>query len=431
MSVYGVLQPVKAYLTLDPYRTNSFMFSVNTKLTAGIVLVFCIVTTCNQYFGDPIDCMVDRTIPGGLMDTYCWIHSTFTLPQRVMGDMAKKDLPHPGLGPVSYGDETTDHKYYQWVVFTLFFQALLFYAPKTLWGIWEEGQVSHMIPEDLLFHVSDKRMPLFPRPPGVLKEDVINACVRRIRDHLTSLFQLRGVYKYQSYFFRYMVCEGLTLVNLLFQLWLMDKFLGGMFSEYGTLVASISQLDPEDRKDPMNLVFPKVAKCVFNKFGGSGTVEIYDGLCVLPINIFNEKIYIFMWFWLIILVILTSLSLVYHAVLVSSVQLRAYRLKSSTGNLIGNDVATRLAGNVRRGEWFFLMQLGYNLNPVVFGKLCTDLDKSLHFSSGGNSLFLDASQNRHVADATAAEAGGSAVVPNGNIPPVESVVEKIEMDKLA
>ena len=172
MSVAQVLEPVKAWLTLDPYRTTSFMFSVNTKLTTGLVLVFGIVVTANQYFGDPIDCMVDRTIPTGVMDTYCWIHSTFTLPQRVMGD-AKDNVAHPGLGPVSYGDETTQHKYYQWVCFVLFFQAMLFYAPRALWTICESGQVSNMIPEEMLFHVSDKRMPNFAKPPGVLNEDII------------------------------------------------------------------------------------------------------------------------------------------------------------------------------------------------------------------------------------------------------------------
>ena len=40
---------------------------------------------------------------------------------------------------------------------------------------------------------------------------------------------------------------------------LMDVFLGGMFSTYGSQVWSISEMDPENRSDPMNLVFPKVS----------------------------------------------------------------------------------------------------------------------------------------------------------------------------
>ena len=34
----------------------------------------------------------------------------------------------------------------------------------------------------------------------------------------------------------------------------------------------------------------QVAKCSFSKYGSSGTVERYDGLCILSLNIFNEKV---------------------------------------------------------------------------------------------------------------------------------------------
>jgi len=47
----------------------------------------------------------------------------------------------------------------------------------------------------------------------------------------------------------------------------------------------------------MNRVFPKVTKCTFHAYGPSGTVERHDGLCVLALNIINEKIYVFLWLW--------------------------------------------------------------------------------------------------------------------------------------
>ena len=55
----------------------------------------------------------------------------------------------------------------------------------------------------------------------------------------------------------------------------------------------MSEEDPSLRKDPLNSVFPKVAKCTFNKFGPSGTIEKFDGLCILSLNIINEKVTIF------------------------------------------------------------------------------------------------------------------------------------------
>ena len=51
----------------------------------------------------------------------------------------------------------------------------------------------------------------------------------------------------------------------------------------------------------------QVTKCTFHKFGPSGTVQKFDGLCVLPLNIINEKIYVFLWFWFVILAITTGI----------------------------------------------------------------------------------------------------------------------------
>ncbi len=53
---------------------------------------------------------------------------------------------------------------------------------------------------------------------------------------------------------------------------------------------------------------------MFHKYGGSGTIQRFDALCVLGMNILNEKIYIFLWFWFIILAIVTGINLVVRAI---------------------------------------------------------------------------------------------------------------------
>ena len=58
-----------------------------------------LLVTSRQYFGDPIDCIVDE-IPGPVMDTYCWIHSTFSIPSRWAGEKGV-EVPHPGISPVA------------------------------------------------------------------------------------------------------------------------------------------------------------------------------------------------------------------------------------------------------------------------------------------------------------------------------------------
>ena len=73
-------------------------------------------------------------------------------------------------------------------------------------------------------------------------------------------------------------------------------------------------MEPEYRVDPMSRVFPRMTKCIFYKYGGSGTIQRIDSLCVLSMNILNEKIYIFLWFWFILLALITGVNLLFRSV---------------------------------------------------------------------------------------------------------------------
>lgn len=117
---------------------------------------------------------------------------------------------------------------------------------------------------------------------------------------------------HQAYAFKFFFCELLNFINVLGQIFFMDMFLGGEFTTYGSDVVSMTELEPDVRTDPMAEVFPKVTKCTFFKFGPSGTVERFDGLCVLPLNIINEKIYVFLWFWFLFVVIMTGLMMIFR-----------------------------------------------------------------------------------------------------------------------
>ena len=48
----------------------------------------------------PLQCMVNG-VPGGMMNTYCWIHGTFTIPSQLTGVTLGEDVPHPGVAPKS------------------------------------------------------------------------------------------------------------------------------------------------------------------------------------------------------------------------------------------------------------------------------------------------------------------------------------------
>lgn len=43
------------------------------------------------------------------------------------------------------------------------------------------------------------------------------------------------------------------------------------------------------------LYLRQVTKCTFISFGPTGNLQITDHMCVLPLNIVNEKTYILLW----------------------------------------------------------------------------------------------------------------------------------------
>lgn len=93
---------------------------------------------------------------------------------------------------------------------------------------------------------------------------------------------------------------------------MMNRFFDGAFLTFGVDVIRFLESDQEDRVDPMIFIFPRMTKCIFHKFGVSGEVETHDSICILPLNAVNEKIYVFLWFWFMILGVLSAAVLVYR-----------------------------------------------------------------------------------------------------------------------
>merc|ERR1711936_1120045 len=74
--------------------------------------------------------------------------------------------------------------------------------------------------------------------------------------------------------------------------------------------------------EPLSYKLPKITKCTFHKYGASGTVEKKDGLCVLPQNIINEKIFLFIWIWLVFVAVVTGMFLLYRIATLAGGKLR-------------------------------------------------------------------------------------------------------------
>lgn len=366
--MYDVFGALQGYLKFDSVCIDNNIFRLHYKATFLVFVTASLLVTSGQYIGDPIDCMVDG-VPGGMMDTYCWIHSTFSIPSRWVGKQGI-DVPHKGVAPIAdlnEGTEVKHHAYYQWVCFFLFLEAIFFYLPRYLWKVTENGKVSML--------VQDLKEPMLDDGK---KEEQIATIVGYFRSH-------RGTHG--LYALRFFALEIVNFINVIVQMYFIDFFLGGEFTTYGTDVLAYTGLEYEDRPDPMASVFPKVTKCTFHKYGASGTVEKADGLCVLPLNIINEKIFIFVWFWLIFVAVVSGMGLLYRFAILVGSQLRCMLINYHGGSSMKrSDVEAILEPSSmnyieRLGDWFLLHLICKNLNVL----LCNDLIRSLHKEQEGSN----------------------------------------------
>lgn len=205
---------------------------------------------------------------------------------------------------------------------------------------------------------------------------VINEECKQERKKLLIDYFTTNLHTQNFYAIRFFICEVLNFINVVLQIYFMDYFLDGEFSTYGSDVLSFTNMDQEARGDPMARVFPKVTKCTFRKYGPSGSIQNFDGLCVLPLNIVNEKIYVFLWFWFILLTVVTGLSLVYRFAVVMGPQVRLYLLRARS-RLSSQEQIETIARKCQIGDWFVLYQLGKNIDPLIFKELVSDLAKKL------------------------------------------------------
>jgi hypothetical protein len=66
-----------------------------------------------------------RDVPQDVLNAFCWIHSTFTIPSAFVKEVGV-DVPFPGAGRINQHlpEDRKFNKYYQWVGFTLFIQVI-------------------------------------------------------------------------------------------------------------------------------------------------------------------------------------------------------------------------------------------------------------------------------------------------------------------
>jgi len=137
-------------------------------------------------------------------------------------------------------------------------------------------------------------------------------------------------------------------------------------------------------ENPMCSAFPTLTACKFKSGGINGLVDLETSLCVLSQNIINQKIYLFLWFWMILLMVAAGICTIYRVAQIILPKLRKETIvalintKRRRSEFVDKDNAIRRNWSElnRIGNWFLLCQIGRNSNPYYFRKFLESVNEN-------------------------------------------------------
>lgn len=168
---------------------------------------------------------------------------------------------------------------------------------------------------------------------------------------LAQRLQSRRQNETTRYFYMFLICQAFYFFNVIIQFSLTQNFLNGQFI---SLVPKWLKGTPV-----LNIVFPKAVKCDLESYGSGGSTEHQNVICILAINVLNEKIYILLWVVFTLALVTAILQLVYVTVMATSENLRNNDLEIPEEFRKGNTSGRPL---VTQGEWLLLRFLKSNLD---------------------------------------------------------------------
>lgn len=311
---------------------------LNRKYTLVVFLFLALPIFTRQYIGDPIECFTPTYFTDAqarFVNSYCWTASTYYLVSEVEAgaeeggaDQAPaREPPDPRVQPeeLDYaGFETPPAggaerlrrvhvSYYQWAPLILLVQGCCFHLPFVLWGACAHSAGVKL--RRLLKRASD----IASLPPGCQQRE---ALLSEFVDQFHTLVAgsagcctdpacglplacrcVGGPTRYLCLL--YLLVKSMYVLNVGLQFLLLTAFLGRGFLRHGLELARRIMADGDWWNSPR---FPLQTLCQV-RAALQGGLRTYLCRCVLPINVFNEKIFSVVWFYLALLLPLNLASL--------------------------------------------------------------------------------------------------------------------------
>ncbi|OWF49230.1 innexin unc-9-like [Mizuhopecten yessoensis] len=304
-----VLGTVGHTIGLKSVYDDDFIDRLSHYYTVIILIIFTVIVSTNQYVGDPIECWCPADFTENRVEYtnfVCWVSNTYYIP---MQHQIPVELE---------GRRQKELTYYQWIPMILLTMALLFKLPRMVFKVFSAAsgisldrlctlakETQYANPED-----REKKLSYIVKYLDQWMEGVTQfragMCVR-FRQRVGQVCCFLCGRHYGNYLVTaVMAVKLLYLGNAVGQLFLLNAFLGTSYNVYGFEVLTNLVSGDDWTYSPR---FPRVTLCDF-EIRQMTNLQRWTVQCVLPINLFNEKIFIFMWFWIVLVAALSAFSFV-------------------------------------------------------------------------------------------------------------------------
>jgi len=188
------------------------------------------------------------------------------------------------------------HAYYQWVPYVFVLLGLMCMVPHYVWKSLEEGKMAA---------IADGVSKGFKEKDEEAKKLITGNLIKYIvGENRTS---------HKKYAYGYLFSLFLNVVTSCSVFGILNKFINGRFDSLGT-----DFLRTTEKGQFLKEIFPRLTSCVWITVGSGGGQQVQHHMCLLSLNIIIEKIFVFLWFWLIFLIITSLLNFLYYALMIFS-----------------------------------------------------------------------------------------------------------------
>lgn len=304
---------------------------INRKYSIILMLSLALPIITKQFVGDPIECFTPTYFTEAqtrYVNSFCWTASTYYIPPDNVDDLDNlqthedrihtADMDFPSFEQFkrlqkkyNLDDDKWEEEdivrvsYYQWAPIILLVQGALFHMPFVIWsGTASSGGVQ-------LRRVLKKVREISQIPRcSPQRDSMVSELVEQFqclsgmsRSHSRSsrschISCMCGRGPNRHLYLLYLFVKILYFANVWLQFFFLTTFLGNHFFRHGYNIASHMINRGQWWVSPS---FPLQTLCKFRAINQGGGQMTFRSQCVLPINLFNEKIFSVVWFYLALL----------------------------------------------------------------------------------------------------------------------------------